>query len=304
VTQAPDPMLSPVAGARGTVVSGNALAVGSMITWAAGFPAAELLLQDWSPLALIAARLGLTVAMLIPLWLCLEGPRPLLTARWSRGLLVGGLGFGIGAYLLLVGQSLTDPVTVAIIASACPIAAVLVEMVYDRRRLTRGFAIGLLATVVGGIIATGGGSVALGLGALAAVASCFLFAWGSHMAVRDFPALTALGRTTLTFAGGFVVMAVLVLGSHAIGVDVTPTGTFDFNDFGLLAIYAGVGMALSQVLFLASVGRLGVALTAFHINIAPFYVMLLMLVLGGSWDWTAAMGALVVALGVLVAQRG
>ena len=62
-------------------------------------------------------------------------------------------------------------------------------------------------------------------------------------------------------------------------------------------------MALSQVMWVASVGRLGVAVASFHINVAPFYVMLLMLALGAGWNWTQALGGAIVVLGVVVAQR-
>lgn len=304
VTQAPEPMLSPDVGARKTLATGNAFAVASMLAWSAGFPAAEILLDTWTPTALITARLGLAVLMLMPLWILLDGPRAVLTARWGRGLLIGGLAFGMGAWLLVVAQSLTDAVTVAIIASACPVAAVIVEMIWQGRRLSRGFLLGLVATLAGGIIATGGGSVALGLGALAAIISCFLFSWGSLLTTRDFPLLTPLGRATVTFAGGFVAMAAVTLASETLGWSVVPTASMDMDQMGLLAIYAFAGMALSQVLFLAAVGKMGVALTSFHINIAPFYVMLIMVALGGTWSWQAAAGAFVVALGVLAAQRG
>ena len=63
------------------------------------------------------------------------------------------------------------------------------------------------------------------------------------------------------------------------------------------------GMALSQVMWIASVGHLGVAVAAFHINVAPFYVMLLMIALGGSWSWPQAIGAAIVAFGVLLSQE-
>lgn len=304
MAQAPDTMLSSVQDGRRTLASGNAFAVTSMLAWAAGFPAAELLLDTWSPTALITARLGAALLVLLPLWLILDGPRAVAGARWGRGLLVGGLAFGIGTWLLVIAQSLTDAVTVAIIASACPVAAVICEMIWQGRRLSRGFITGLGATVVGGLVATGGSGVALGLGALAAIGSCFLFSWGSMMAVRDFPALSPLGRATVTFAGGFMAMAALTVGAETLGWSMQPSAPIDLTQIGLLAVYAFASMALSQVLFLAAVGRMGVALTSFHINIAPFYVMIFMLALGGGWSWQALLGAGIVALGVLAAQRG
>ncbi|CUH79323.1 DMT family transporter [Tropicibacter naphthalenivorans] len=300
--RSPNPMLPSAAGRR-AALSGNALAVASMLTWAAGFPAAELLLEDWPATSLIAARLGCAVAMLLPLWLLVDGPRAVLGARWGRGLLVGGVAFGLGTWLLLVAQDMTDAVTVAIILSASPIAAVLIEMLWDGRRLTRGFAIGIVATVLGGALATGGGGVALGAGALVAIAACFLFSWGSFAAVRDFPTLSPIGRTTLTLAGGFAATAVITLLSDAAGLPVRPTTQITATHIGLLAIYGIAGMALSQVMFIASIGRLGVAVASFHVNIVTFYVMLIMLALGGTWDWQAALGAGIVAVGVILAQR-
>ncbi|MEX0340289.1 MAG: EamA family transporter, partial [Arenibacterium sp.] len=77
----------------------------------------------------------------------------------------------------------------------------------------------------------------------------------------------------------------------------------DPNQIGLLGIYAIAAMALSQILFIASVGKLGIALTSLHLNIAPLYLMIILVVLGGAWDWRAVIGASIVGLGVLLSQR-
>ena len=64
MAMSPDPVrgtaLSVSAG-RSSALSGNGLAVASMLTWAAGFPAAEVLLQSWPPVALLVARLAFFV---------------------------------------------------------------------------------------------------------------------------------------------------------------------------------------------------------------------------------------------------
>jgi drug/metabolite transporter (DMT)-like permease len=64
-----------------------------------------------------------------------------------------------------------------------------------------------------------------------------------------------------------------------------------------------LAFALSQLLWVASAGRLGVAVAAFHVNVAPFYTMLILLALGGVWSWPQAIGAAIVAFGVVLAQR-
>ncbi|MEZ5714721.1 MAG: DMT family transporter [Paracoccaceae bacterium] len=300
---AQDPLRPPPSPAR-LALSGNLMCMASMLAWAAGFPAAETLLTRWEPLPLITARFLLSILMLLPLWVVLDGPRAVLRANWPRGVAVGGLGFGLGAWLLLVAQSLTDPVTVAIIASATPVAGTVLEMLQDGRRLGAGFVLGLVASVVGGAIAVSGpaGGGALALGAATAVLACFLFVWGSRASVKGFPELSNTGRTTITLAGGLVATGAIFLAAWALGLSALPEGGWQPGEAGQLAVYALASMAISQLLWIAAVGRLGVALAAFHVNVAPFYVMVLMLAMGGGWSWRQALGAAIVALGVIVAQ--
>lgn len=127
-----------------------------MVVWAAGFPAAEVLLDNWDPLALVTARFTMALAVLVPVWIAVDGWRRVVRAQWGWGLLSGAIGFGGGAWLMLVAQSLTDPVTVAIIAASSPIAASLIEWVAERKALKATFLAGLVASVIGGIVATGG----------------------------------------------------------------------------------------------------------------------------------------------------
>lgn len=296
------PRTGPVPSRNGMI--GNGLAVASTMAWAAGFPAAEVLLDTWHPVVVTAGRMFLAVLVLLPLWLALDGWRALAGARWARGLAVGGLAFGGGAIAIVAGQALTDPVTVAIIVSASPLAGAVIERILDGRRLTRGFALGLAASVLGGIVATGGVMPAgFGWGAVCAVASCFLFTWGSHVTVRDFPALSPLGRTTITLSGGLVFATLAATLSLAAGWVALPPDLLEPTSLGLLAIYAIAALAISQVLWIAAVGRLGVAVASMHINVSPFYVMLILVALGQAWSWPQAIGAGIVALGVLLAQR-
>lgn len=292
-----------VSGGRNSALSGNGLAVASMLTWAAGFPAAEVLLQSWPPVALLAARLALAVVFMVPLWLLIDGPRRVLNARWGHAMVVGGVGIGTGMFLIILAQKLTDPVTVAVIASCAPLSATLLELAAGERRLRWNFAAGVSLSIVGGLIATSAVAPAqLGLGAACAVASTALFCWASMATSRDFPDLSQTGRTTITFVGGLITASLLMFGSHMLNLDIVPSTPFDTQQAGMLVIYALISMALSQVLFVGSIGKLGVALASFHINIAPFYVMVIMVVLGDDWNWTRALGAGIVALAVVLAQ--
>jgi drug/metabolite transporter (DMT)-like permease len=285
--------------------TGNMLGVASMLLWAAGFPAAEMLLATWPPLTLIAARLVIAVAFLLPVWIAFDGIQAVTKTPWLHSIWIGGLGFGIGVWMLLISQSLTDPVTVALIASAMPVVATIVEIIYRVRRPRVLFLIGLTASVLGAIIATWGQApTRLGLGALTAVLSCFLFAWGSFRTVRDFPNHSSLGRATATFIGAALVMVLMAIGSYLLGFETLPSTRIDGGQIGLLLLFGIGSMALSQLCFISSIGRLGVAVSSLHMNIAPFYVMVIMTILGAAWSWQHAAGAAIVGLGVIISQRG
>jgi drug/metabolite transporter (DMT)-like permease len=69
-----------------------------------------------------------------------------------------------------------------------------------------------------------------------------------------------------------------------------------------MAIFSVGSLAISQLLWIISVGRLGIGWSSLHINAAPFYVMLILFALGGDWDWRQVGAAMLVVLGVLIAQ--
>lgn len=285
--------------ARGSL-TGNILGAVSMIAWAAGFPAADLLMESWDP---VTGRVTFATVPLLLLWLLLE-PRGWREPGWGRALWIGGIGFGGGAITIILAQWHTDPVTVAIIAASSPLCATIVEWFAARTRLSRPFVFGLVLSIVGGAIATGGGLPGnLGLGALYALASCFLFSWGSYRTVRDLAGHSVLGQTTVTLVGALAFLWAGLALSLAAGWTTLPEGLFAPRNLLLVTIYGTGAMAISQFLWIAAVQRLGVSIASFHINIAPFYVMLFMLALGGTWSWHQVIGAAIVAFGVVAAQR-
>ena len=245
----------------------------------------------------------MALAVLLPLWMFLDGGRSILSAPWRKGLWIGAIGFGTGTNLLLFAQWFTDPVTVALIATTTPVSATIIEVLNRQRRLTTRFFAGLVVSVIGGVIAIGTTlSFDLGWGVLLAITSGFCFTWASNAAIRELPHLTPTGRSTITFVGaGLITFLAFLIGWFSGWVEF-PEVT-EPRQIGLLAIYAVAAMALSQILFIASVGKLGIALTSFHLNIAPFYLMIILVALGGAWDWRAAVGASVVGIGVLLSQQ-
>jgi drug/metabolite transporter (DMT)-like permease len=276
----------------------------AMMAWSTGLPANTFLLPVLHPVALAMLRLVLGAAILLPIWLAQDGTAALRRADWRTGLAIGGL-VGLGSMAVIVGQVLTDAVTVAVISAAVPVIGLATEIVLDGRRLTLVLLTGLGLALAGGLLALGAGlsGVTFGLGALCCLGSTVLYTLGSRWTVTALPGLTPLGQCTITMVGGGVAMALIY-------ACIVPTGLAEGPDFaamgwrewGALLVFVVGSLTVSQILWVIAVGRLGIGMSALHINATPFYVMLMAVALGGAWNWWQAGGAALVGLGVLVAQ--
>ncbi len=276
----------------------------SMLVWAAGLPAADILIRPLQPLPLSAVRMAMAAAVLLPVWWLVDGAAAVRTAPWGKGMLIGGGAFGLGAFLIVLGQSLTDAVTVAVISATMPVIGIALECVLDGRKLTSRVVLGLVLSLAGGLVAYASkfATAGFGIGALLSFVSILAFTWGSRATVTAFPELTAIGRTAITLTGAAVTLGIAA--ALMIGLDYAhPAWTaIGLREVNALLIYGILSLAISQVLWIVAVGRLGIGLASMHINAAPFYVMVFVFALGGAWRWQQVAGAAVVALGVLIAQ--
>lgn len=287
-----------------SLASANLICMASMFVWAAGLPAAELIIPLIPPLPLTAMRTGMAAIVLMTFWVLIEGLAPIRQANWWRGVGVGFVCIGFGAVFLVIGQAYTDPVTVAIITTSMPLIGIGLEVALDGRRITQALVIGMALSLFGGLVAMaqGGFSLELGLGALAVLASCTAFTWGSRATVTQFPALTPLGRTAITVTGAFLAISVLSLGWSALGGAPVQWPAIGWKEVGALAVFAVGSMAISQILWIISVERIGIGAASLHMNAVPFYVMIIAFALGAPWNWLQTLGAVIVVAGVTIAQ--
>lgn len=297
--------MDPMTQTKMSAATANLICMLSMLVWAAALPAADVLIGPVPPLPLTAARMALAAAVLLPVWLLAEGAQALRGAGWGRGILIGGF-IGVGALTLVMGQARTSPVTVAVISATMPVVGIAIEVFLDGRRMTAGLILGVVLSLLGGVLAVGDGGgasgAALGIGALLCFGSVVAFTFGSRLTVTAFPALSPLGRTTITLTGAAIATTLAATAAHLAGGAQPEWAVLGWREAGALAIFAIGGLAISQVLWIISVGQLGIALSSLHINMTPFYVMLILFALGGGWDWLQAIGAVVVLAGVLIAQ--
>ncbi len=295
-------VLSPVA--RRSLLVANALCMASMIVWASGLPAADLIIPHMPPVALTAGRAVLAALVLLPIWWVLEGRAAVLGANWLTGAWVGFVTLGLASFFVIIALQFNDPVTVAIVTAVMPVCGILLECLADKRPFTRALAIGLVLSVAGGLVAVRGaeGEVDFGIGVLAALASVICYTWGSRETVRALPDLTPLGRSTVTVAGCAVVALIAALADGLIRGNWPDWATIGPAEFAGLAIFGIGSMAVSQLLWIISVGRIGIGAASMHMNAVPFYTMLMVFALGGAWNWWQAAGAAIVVFGALIAQ--
>jgi drug/metabolite transporter (DMT)-like permease len=282
----------------------NTLCLLSMLTWAVGLPALGHLVQFIPPLTLTAFRVGLAGAVLVAVWILWEGWATVRHAAWGRGIAVGFVVMGVGAVLVAIALQQTDPVTVAIITAMMPLVGIGLECLLDGRRLTRLLVAGLALSLLGGVVALdlSAATPALGLGALAAFGSVFAFTWGSRASVTAFAELTPLGRSAITVAGAGISMSVLALAYAWTGGPAADWSSIGLTEIAMLVAASIGSIALSQTLWISSVGMLGIGIASLHMNAVPFYVMLITFAFGGAWNGMQALGAAIVVLGVCVAQ--
>jgi drug/metabolite transporter (DMT)-like permease len=287
-----------------SALSANGLCLLSMLTWALGLPALGYLVQYIPPLTLTALRVGLAGIVLVIVWAIWEGVPIVRRAPWGKGIAVGFIVMGVGAVLVAIALQQTDAVTVSIITAMMPLVGIGLECLLDGRRLTWALVAGLVLSLAGGLLALdlSAATPALGLGALAAFGSVFAFTWGSRATVTAFPALTPLGRTAITVAGAGISMAVLATGFAWAGGPPVDWSGIGMPEIGALVAASIGSIALSQTLWIVSVGLLGIGIASLHMNAVPFYVMLITFAMGGSWNWLQAAGAAIVVLGVCIAQ--
>jgi drug/metabolite transporter (DMT)-like permease len=290
---------------RPGILASNLTCFSAMVMWSFAFPIAQFMLDSWGTVTLVLTRQLIAIVALLACWVWVDGLSTIRAADWRGGLLVGGMGFGFGSIIFLVGQDMSDAVTPAIAASMMPIVGAMLEVTLDGRRLRFGLICGIGLALLGGLLATGArlDEGNFGWGSLLCLFAVVLFAWATRATNRRFHNLSFVGQTTITLSGSVVVVFCIFVMLHLLNLPGTGVGLLDTQHLGLLVFSSLASLALAQFMWIRGAAGLGILLASLHMNAVPFYVMVIVvLFLGESWNWGQAAGAALVAVGVLVAQ--
>lgn len=291
-------------GFKPNVVQSNFICMVAIVFFAFGFPALDVLLDDWGIISIAATRNVLAFIFIFLVWVFWEGFGVIFKANWFRGFWIGSFGFGIGSLLLVITQSLTSPVVAALAAALMPLAGLFLDVIFDKRQITALFIIGVILVLLGGIISLGFAvlNVKFGLGIFAGLCSVSTFAWGSRATVKNLPGMTVLGQTAITTFGMASFCTIAYIISLGFDTPATRIPIITFEGIIFMLIYSLVGLGISQILWIKAVKNLGIGIASFHLNLTPFYVMVIMFSLGSGWQWNQTLGALIILLGVVFSQ--
>lgn len=285
----------------------NLLCFTAAFSWSIGFPAGSILLESWDLVTLLAVRLIPGTLLLVVFWRLMEGKITLSADLWLKGMTIGGIGFGFGTTLLLYGQSQSNPVTPVIAAAMMPVAAAMLEVVLDKKRLSASLFLGLICAVTGGLIAAGvkWGGYDIGVGFLWCLLATILYAWATRETNKRLDALTSLGQTVVTIVGAAAFIAIVWVAAVIAYPENQQYGALGGRELALLFVFSILSVSISQPCWIAGARGLGVTVASFHLNAVPFYVMAIMVFLNnGSLDMWRLFGAVIVIAGVTLAQNG
>ena len=292
--------------ARKSYIKSNLTCMLASLSFAVGFPALEILLNDWGVISVVLIRNLVAFFVVLLIWVLIEDYKKILQANWFKGFIIGALGFGLGSLLLVVTQFLTTTFVAALAAALMPLAAIALEIIFDKRKITRSFSIGLTLVLIGSIIILGERviDIKFNLGLFIGLLSVTFFAWGSRASVKHLPKMTTLGRTATTTFGMSGFCSLIYIVSLYLNLGATNIPKIEIKHIQLFIIYAGFGLAISQILWIQGVKKLGIGIASFHLNLTPFYVMIILFIIGYDWMWLQAIGALIVITGISVTQIG
>ena len=288
-----------------SILKSNLTCIFASLSFAMGFPALDILLNDWGVISVVLVRNSIAFIFILILWLITENFNNLAQAKWFKGFLIGASGFGLGSLLLVITQLFTSTFIAALAAALMPLAAITLEFLFDKRRITINFLIGFILVLIGSMIILGiqGVDLKFSLGLIIGLMSVTFFAWGSRASVKYLPDMTTLARTATTTLGmsGFCLIIYLISIYFKFGATHIPK--IDIQHIKLFVIYSLFGLAISQILWIRGVQQLGIGIASLHLNITPFYVMIILFCLGHGWIWTHTAGAIIIIFGISLTQK-
>lgn len=281
----------------------------TVFAWGTMIPCINAMVPRWDPFFLTTSRYLVAAPIFLLVVALIERPRGLGRALvdW-RIWVLGAVGVGLFGPLLLVGVTLSHPVTAAVLAAAAPALNAAVAWLAFREPLARSALPAMGLTVAGAIVATydaagAEGPFALRGGEILIIIGTICWAWYSLAAQRWLPGWSQLRVAGTTIATGSICSAAIYCLAAAMGLaPFLPPIPAGMVDAGLFAWMTVGPVILGFFLWHYGVRRLGFAVASLFVNLVPVVAIVLTALQGIYPSVLQLIGGALVITGVLQSQ--
>ena len=257
---------------------------------------------------LTPVRSGMAALALVCVVVCMGEWRQLFALKVRHLAGAGGLALAASNLMFVWGQRYVDPATAAVLVSAMPIVSVLMGMVSRVERLTVVLAAGIVLAAAGGALASiglqdgaSGSREGSYLGAIVIATGVVFYVWYSRSMVAVSPQVSPLAKAAISMV--MLTLMTLIYAEFAVLFGLVPL-EYDLSARSLLMLawLGPVSIGASTVLWFVAGKMVGITIASMHHNLVPLYVMVIMLLLGGSIEVLTLAGAGLVIAGAALAQ--
>jgi drug/metabolite transporter (DMT)-like permease len=278
------------------------------VIWGSAVPVNIVVLRELDPFVLTASRMLISVFILGALVLWREPGSlfpPGLTMR--RFLLLGLYMAGFNV-LYVLGVLWSDPILVSAMTVTMPLVGSATARVLLGTPLGRGFGVGLVLSVLGGLIVVHGkpgfSFAAMGLRGGEPLMLLAMVCWNVY-SVKAQSWLAGVGQLRLTLISSIstgmwlILVCALML---ALGLAHWPQTLPSLQSLSLVVYLALFSAAIGNLLWNSGVSVVGVPVASLYINLSAVFTVLMVMALGFYPSWEQLVGGLVVVAGVVYVQ--
>ena len=283
---------------------GHLYALFTILVWGSCFVLTKVMLTAYTPTQIIPLRMGLA-------YLTLWALRPrTLKLPWKDELmfiLIGITGGSVYFFLQNTAAAHTSAANVSILVSMSPILTVILAQLFSRKgeKLGKLVYIGALVAIVGVVLVVLNGTLSFHLsplGDLLALAAALMWAVYSILVKKYTERYDNFLVTRRVFLWAFLTSLPLVLLT-----DGMPSLSPLFSQPKILVswLFLGVfGNAVCFAIWNIAFKRLGVVVTNNYLYASPFVTVVVgWLLLGEKISWMSILGAVLITLGVIFANK-
>lgn len=291
------------------VGSGNFSLLFVALTWGTMIPGLNLLLHNWDPFFLAAARYAFAAPILLLFLLFLDGNRrtPVHVPMWRLWLL-GAIGIGSFAPLFTIGVAHANPVTAAIIVSTGPAVGALVAWLFFRIPLDPAMIPAIVLAILGCALATYDPKAAshgfeIRGGEFLMILGSVCWSWYSLAAQRWLEGWSQLRIAAMTTSTGSVAAVAVYVVAGLLGAAYLPPALpSSWQDVAILAWIVLVLVTIGLIAWNHGVNRSGIVVALIYLNMTPVVAIAITALLGTPPRLFQIVGGALVIAGVLQSQ--